>query len=183
MQATIAEVTPRASRLHPERKSALILNKRNEREGHMAVYWIFLCLILLPFSAGVIATITHSARERRCQHELVETGKAGARSLYRCRLCGATMYEKGATREIPLMWNWIFAVVFLGMALVTLFGDVLPALTEGKLQHSVVRRDTAPGIYWSFTVLFAGFSAVALAACIGNLWSACRKTRGRTVAP
>jgi hypothetical protein len=82
------------------------------------------------------------------------------------------------------MWNWIFGLVFLGMALVALFGDVLPALAEGMLQHhSVVRRDTAPGIYWSITVLFAGFSAVALAACIGNLWSACRKMRGRTAAP
>ena len=145
----------------------------------MSANWIFFCLVAAPFVIGVIATITRSARERRCQHELVETGKAGAGSVYRCRLCGATLYDKGATKEIPLMWNWIFALGFLGMALVALFGDVLPALSEGKLQHhSVVRRDTSPGIYWFFTILFAGFSAVAVAASIGNLWSACRKTRG-----
>jgi hypothetical protein len=144
----------------------------------MAANWIFFCLVAAPFVVGIIATITLSARERRCPHELVETGKAGAGSVYRCRLCGATLYEKGATKEIPLMWNWIFALVFLGMALVALIGDVLPALADGKLQHSVVQRDTSPGIYWFFTVLFAGFSAVAVAASIGNLWSAFRKTRG-----
>ena len=143
----------------------------------MAAHWIFLCLVFLPFGAGVIASITRAARERRCQHELVKTGKAGAGSLYRCRLCGATLHEKGATREIPLMWNWIFALCFLGMTLIALFGEVLPALTEGKLQNSVVRRDASPNIYWFFIVLFSGFSAAAFAACIGNLWSACRKMR------
>jgi hypothetical protein len=145
----------------------------------MAANWIFFCLVAAPFVVGVIASRKRSARERRCRHELVEAGKTGAGSVYRCRLCGATLYEKGATKQIPLMWNWIFAVMFLGMALVALFGDVLPALAEGKLQHhSVVRRDTAPGIYWFFTILFAAFSAVTGAASIGNLWSACRKTRG-----
>ena len=146
----------------------------------MAANWIFFCLVAVPFVVGVIATRRRSVRERQCPHELVETGKSGAGSVYRCRLCGAVLYDKGATKEIPLPWNWIFTLGFLGMSLIGLVGEVFPAVIEGKLQHhSVVGRDTSPGTYWFFIVLFSSFSAATLAASIGNLWSAFRKMKGR----
>ena len=40
-----------------------------------------------------------------CQHQLVETGKSGDGPVYECRLCGATLYGKGATLPISSLWR------------------------------------------------------------------------------
>jgi membrane protein DedA with SNARE-associated domain len=108
----------------------------------------------------------------------VETGKSGDGPVYTCRLCGATLYGKGATIQITRMWqHWFFALAFLGMSASVFIVEVLPSLS-GQLYHSPIRRDESPVSYWAFMLLFVGFSAVTLAVSIWQFRCIWRKMRG-----
>src|SRR5262245_19438647 len=98
-----------------------------------------------------------------CQHQLVEAGKSGDGPVYKCRLCGATLYGKGATMQITRMWQHsFFALALLGMSASAFIIEVLPAL-GGRLHDSPIRRDESPISYWAFMTFFIGCAAVTLA--------------------
>lgn len=145
----------------------------------IAAHLIIWILVILPLGIGVVTHKFGSARRRSstCRHELVETGKAGAGSVYRCRLCGAVLYDKAATQPITLKWNWILGLAFLGISSSIFLGEALPAMRDGKLYDSPIRRAEFPFSYWGFLILFLGVSAASIAVSVWQFCSALRKMK------
>jgi len=76
--------------------------------------------------------------------------------------------------------NWLFGLAGIAICGITLFGDVLPALRTGKMQHgSIVGRNNHPNIFWSFMTLFILFAAASFIVAVWQFWSVYQKTKKR----